>query len=206
MFENQKEKIYQQVTGSIEGAFDTVYQERKDFYKKPGNALPQTTSVDGIIAKYSYLNASISGASGLVPGPFGMLAVVPEIIAVTRNQIAMVYDIGVACGKEDSIDKELLMGIFVSATGSAVIGIFTYRGGQLLVKRASLRVIQKLVTILGGKITQQVLKAAIAKWLPVVGAAGMAAWSKYSTDEIAKKAVEIFSYQIQKSNENIETI
>jgi len=55
--------------------------------------------------------------------------------------------------------------------------------------------------MLAGRITQQALKSAISKWLPVVGAAAMAAWSNYLTRQVGKKADEIFQKEIIVSEE-----
>ena len=204
MSEDLKEKVTQKVTDALEGVFETVFVERQAHYQKPEISSPSLSSVDKLISNYAMMNAGISGAAGIIPGPVGMLSVVPEIIAVTRNQIAMIYDIGAAYGHEKSINKELLMAIFAAAAGSGTIGVLTIRGGQVLIRRASLRVMQKLITVLGGKISQQAIKAALAKWIPLVGAAGMAYWSKYSTEQIAKQAHAIFKLQIVQTEDEAD--
>nr|WP_176426190.1 EcsC family protein [Chromobacterium sp. ASV5] len=204
MTENIKAKMADKINEGLGEAFDAVYNERKKHYEIPSNTPPELSNLSKLVSNYSMVNAGISGAAGLAPGPWGMLAVVPEIIAVTRNQIAMVYDIGAAYGHEQKINRELLMAVFAAAAGGGTIGLLTIRGGQLIVRRASLRVIQRIINILGGKITQQALKATFAKWVPLAGAAGMAYWSKYSTEQIAKKAHEIFSMPITVSDEELE--
>jgi uncharacterized tellurite resistance protein B-like protein len=78
------------------------------------------------------------------------------------------------------------------------------QGSKVFVKRVSLRVFQKIIVILAGRVTQQALKSAISKWLPVVGAAAMAVWSNYLTRQVGKKAVEIFEKEIVLSEEVIE--
>jgi hypothetical protein len=196
MPDNLKEKMTQKVTDALEGVFETVFVERQAYYKKPKISSPGLNSIDQLISNYAMMNAGISGAAAIIPGPLGMLSVVPEIIAVTRNQIAMIYDIGASYGQEKSINKELLMAIFAAAAGSGTIGVLTIRGSQVLIRRASLQVMQKLISALGGKISQQALKAALAKWIPLVGAAGMAYWSKYSTEQIARQAHAIFKLKI----------
>lgn len=65
---------------------------------------------------------------------------------------------------------------------------------------------QKIIAILGGKITQQAAKSMAAKWIPLAGAAAMAAWSKYSTNKIGTKAVEIFSKEIVMEDNEIKEI
>lgn len=126
-----------------------------------------------------------------------MAAVIPEIVLVVRNQVRMVYEIGVALGKEKMITKEILAGIVVSAMGNSAIALFTHHGGRYLVKRVSLRVFQRVVQMLAGRITQQVLKSAVAKWVPFVGAAVMAVWTRQTTEKIGRKAVKIFRKDIE---------
>lgn len=122
-----------------------------------------------------------------------MLAVVPELILVIKNQIGLIYDIAAAYGQRNVMTKELAATVFVSGLGTSAGSLLTVHGGKYLVKRASLRVFQQIIAIMGGKITQQALKSTISKYLPGVGAAAMAAWTNYMTRQIGKKAVEIFS-------------
>ncbi len=62
----------------------------------------------------------------------------------------------------------------------------------MFVKRVGAQALQKIIVILGGKITQQAAKSMAAKWLPIAGATAMAACSKYSTKKIGTKAVVKF--------------
>jgi uncharacterized protein (DUF697 family) len=108
----------------------------------------------------------------------------------------MIYDIGVAYGKGEVLNKELLAGVLLTAMGTSAGALVVMQGSKVLVKRATLRAFQQILVILAGRITQQALKSAIAKWLPVVGAAGLAVWANYLTRRIGKKAVEIFEKEI----------
>ncbi len=132
------------------------------------------------------------------------IAVIPEIAAVTRNQLAMIYDIGVAHGRSKALTSELLAGVFLTAMGAGAGSLLFMHGGKVLVRRATLSAFQQVISLLAGRITQQALKSAIGKWLPVVGAAAMAAWSNYLTYKIGKKAVEIFEKEIVLSDEIVE--
>ena len=78
------------------------------------------------------------------------------------------------------------------------------QGSKVLVKRVALRAFQQIIAMLAGKITQQALKSAISKWLPVVGAVAMAVWSNYLTGQVGKKAIEIFEKEIVLSEEVIK--
>ena len=172
--------------------------------RKNPNNLPQLDSVSGLISSYTRNNAAISGGASLIPGPWGMAAVIPELTLVIRNQIQMVYDIGVANGKQAQLTKELLMGIFLTAMGSSAGSLLTIHGGKILVRRASLQVIQKIIAMLGGRLTQQVIKSTVSKWLPFVGAAAMATWTGYMTKNIGEKANELFKLEIEDDPQTLD--
>ncbi len=189
---------------ALDSAFDYVIENRSDYYRKNPSNLPQLDSVSGLISSYTRNNAAISGGASLIPGPWGMAAVIPELTLVIRNQIQMVYDIGVANGKQAQLTKELLMGIFLTAMGSSAGSLLTIHGGKILVRRASLQVIQKIIAMLGGRVTQQVIKSTVSKWLPFVGAAAMATWTGYMTKNIGEKANELFKLEIEDDPQTLD--
>lgn len=190
------ENIQNKISEKLQGVFSDVIVERTKYYNENPSKKPIRKDVSSIISNYSNLNASISAGAGLVPGPWGMAAAIPEIILVIRNQIKMVYEIGVANGQEKVLKPEVLMYIVSSALGQAGAAFATVRGTQLIVKRASLQVAQQFIKKLGGTITQKLIKSMASKWLPIVGAVAMGIWSKISTNSIGKKANEIFQNQI----------
>ena len=189
---------------ALNSAFDYVIENRSDYYRKNPSNLPQLDSVSGLISSYTRNNAAISGGASLIPGPWGMAAVIPELTLVIRDQIQMVYDIGVANGKQAQLTKELLMGIFLTAMGSSAGSLLTIHGGKILVRRASLQVIQKIIAMLGGRVTQQVIKSTVSKWLPFVGAAAMATWTGYMTKNIGEKANELFKLEIEDDPQTLD--
>ena len=189
---------------AINSAFDYVIENRSDYYRKNPSNLPQLDSVSGLISSYTRNNAAISGGASLIPGPWGMASVIPELTLVIRNQIQMVYDIGVANGKQAQLTKELLIGIFLTAMGSSAGSLLTIHGGKILVRRASLQVIQKIIAMLGGRVTQQAIKSSVSKWLPVVGAGAMAAWTGYMTKNIGEKANELFKLEIEDDPQTLD--
>ena len=188
------------------GVFELVVSDRSGHFAKHPDQIPDKKSVASIINSYSVTNAAISGGASLVPGPWGMVAVIPEIAAVIRNQLAMIYDVGMAYGKSKVLNKELLAGILITAMGSSAGSLLVMQGSKVLVKRVALRAFQKIIVLLAGKITQQALKSAISKWLPGVGAAAMAVWSNYLTRQVGKKAIEIFEKEIVLSEEVVEEL
>lgn len=194
----------QKITENLEGAFDYIIESRKEYFKGNPEQVPQLDSIARIISSSARNNAAISGGASLIPGPWGMAAVVPELTVVLRNQIRMIYDIGVAHGKKEQITKELLLGIFITAMGSSAGSLMTIHGGKILVRRASLRVIQKIIAMLGGRVTQQAIKSAVSKWVPLGGAAAMAIWTGFMTKQIGKKADQLFQLDIHDDPETLD--
>lgn len=197
MSETIAEKMQSELQGKIEDAFESVVKQKNEYYKKNPSQIPEKSAIGSLISSAALKNSAVSAGSSLIPGPWGMLAVVPELVVVIRYQIALIYDIAAANGKKDLMTKELAAMVFASSMGTGVGGLVAVQGGKYLVKRTTLRVFQKIVAILGGKITQQALKSTISKWLPGVGAVAMGVWTNYMTRQIGKKANEIFSSEIQ---------
>lgn len=191
------QKMEAEISGKIDEAFSSVIKGKNEYYHSHPDKVPELGSVGSLIGKTALANSAISGGASLIPGPWGMLAVVPEIVLVIRNQIDLIYDIAAAHGKKELMTKELAAMVFISGMGSGAGGLIVAHGSKYLVRRASLQVFQKMITLLGGKITQQALKSAVSKWLPGVGAVAMAAWSNYLTRQIGKKAHEIFSSDVE---------
>jgi len=202
--ENLAQKLQMQLAEKMMGLFDLVVSDRSKYYQNNPDKVPDPASVPSIISSYGNANMLVSGGISLIPGPWGMAAAIPEVTLVIRNQLAMIYDIGMAYGKGQVLNKELLAGIFLSAMGTSTGALLIMHGGTVLVRRVSLRVFQRVVILMAGDVTQRMLKSLISKWLPVVGAAAMAAWSSYTTRQIGKKAVEILEKPIEVEAEEIE--
>jgi len=137
--------------------------------------------------------ATISGGAALVPGPFGMLTLLPDIIGVWRVQAQMVADIAAAYGKTASLTKEqMLYCLFKHMFSQGLRDVVVRAGERYLVRRASLQVLQKLATMIGIKVTQRAMGKTIARYAPLVGAAGVAAYAFYDTKKVAATAIELF--------------
>ncbi|MCB5266661.1 MAG: TerB family tellurite resistance protein [Candidatus Cloacimonetes bacterium] len=192
------EIIQEKLSQGISDAIEKVSNEREEYYKNHAN--PNISEIANIVQSCSNKNAAISGGAGMIPGPWGMAASIPEILLVMKNQMAMIYDIAKAHG-HTKVEKELIIAILFGAVGNAATSLVVVHGQKIMAKRVGARALQKVIHILGGKITQQMAKSMAAKWLPVAGAVAMAAWSKYSTSKIGDKAIEVFSKEIEFEND-----
>ena len=201
-----KEKIQSELSERMLKVFESVAKEKTKYYQKNPDKIPNRENIKQIISSTGNQNAVVSAAAGVLPTPLGIAAAVPEINSIIRNQIGMVFDIGIAYGKTEFMTRELLASVFASSMGSSTIGLLSVEGRKVFVKRASLRVFQKIIAMIAGKITQKLLKSMISKMLPVVGAAAMGAWSKYSTHLIGKMAINILSKEIELEDEENDSV
>lgn len=201
MLSDIQEKISQGILDSV----SKVKKEKDAHYLANPAQLPDKNSIDLMVERCSNKNALISGGASLIPGPWGMAAAIPEIVLVSKNQIEMIYDIAKAHGHNE-INEGLILDVMLSASGQGATALVVVHGQKIVMKRAGARVVQQMVKALGGKITQQVAKSMAAKWIPIAGAAAMAAWSRYSTQKIGEKAKERFAITTIEYEEAVEEI
>ena len=141
--------------------------------------------------------ATISGGAALVPGPAGILTLLPDIVGVWKVQAQMVADIAAAYGKTATLTKEqMLFCLFKHMFSQGLRDVVVRSGERFLVRRASLHMLQKLATTIGIKVTQRIMGKAIARFAPLVGAAAVAAYAYYDTKKVAMTAIELFGSEI----------
>ncbi|MDD2382903.1 MAG: TerB family tellurite resistance protein [Sulfurospirillaceae bacterium] len=192
--------IQEKLSQGLSDAVEKVSNERETYYKNHSN--PSKNEISQIIQSYGNKNAVISGGAGMIPGPWGMAASIPEIVAVIKNQMSMIYDVAKAHGHQ-KVEKELIIAVLFGAVGNAATSLIVVHGQKIMVKKVGARALQNIIKILGGKVTQQMAKSMAAKWVPFAGAIAMATWSKYSTHQIGNKAIEVFSRSIEFENDEM---
>ncbi|MCP4750313.1 MAG: hypothetical protein GY866_05440 [Proteobacteria bacterium] len=191
------DRIQEKLSKKLIELFEFVVDEKKEFYERYPNKIPKSHGINDAISFYENQNAVISDSVGLIPGPLGMASALPEIGIIIRNQIRLIYDIGMASGKSDLLSKEALAGIFANALEPGANSLLSIQDDKVLIKKTSPEIFHKTINLIAGKITLQMQKSMTSKWLRFVGAAAMSAWSTYSTGLIGKKAEEILGREIE---------
>ncbi len=142
--------------------------------------------------------ALASGVIALPPGPIGWLTILPELIAVWKIQSQLVSDIAAIYGKRASLTQEQMIYCLFRHTAAQVFRDLVVRVGErVLVRRASLRVMQSIAEKIGVKVTQQALGKGLSRWIPVVGALGIGAYAYYDTAQVAATAIDLFERDIE---------
>jgi len=141
--------------------------------------------------------AATSGALALPPGPLGWITILPELTAIWKIQAQMVADIAGTYGKEAFLTREqMLYCLFRHAAAQAVRDLVVRIGERFLVRRVSLRVFQNIAKKIGLRITQRVIGKGVSRWLPLIGALGVAGYAYYDTGQVAQTTIELFRGEI----------
>jgi hypothetical protein len=145
--------------------------------------------------------AGVSGTAALAPGPFGLATLLPDLVVVWRIQSQMVSDIAAAYGVGATLGKEqMLYCLFKHAAAQAFRDVVVRTGERFLVQRAGALMLQSLAGKIGMKVAQRALGKTAARFLPLVGAAGVAGYAWVDTRQVADNAIELFSREVHLSD------
>ena len=188
--------IQEQLGGKFFELLESTFSDRKSDTE---NSKLTQAEIENLAAKYAQQNMAIAMASGLVPGPMGIFAAIPELAMTMKNQMAMIYDFSCGYDKESFLSKDLLLDIPIFALGGKTDLSSLQNQSNLLDSPAT--VLQDKATDLGKGIVEKNLKKSLVKFIPVGGAVIMATWAKMSTTKIAKASKTFFD-----DNENFEDV
>lgn len=170
---------------------------------EPAAANP-TARANSIIRHAALRSAGISGTLALPPGPLGMTTIVPDLVAIWNVQRQLVSDIASCFGKRAALTSEVMVYcLFRHGAAMLVRDLVVRMGERMLVKRAALRSIQKVLRKLGVRVAQRTVARAVSRYLPVLSALGVGGYSYYDTLNVGKTAVELFSKEIDMSYETL---
>ena len=142
--------------------------------------------------------AAISGGAALMPGPLGLVSLLPDIMGVWRVQAQMVADIAAVYGKTGTLSREqMLYCLFRHLLSHGLGDVVAHAGERFLVRQVSLGLLQKLAKSIGVKVSQQAMSKTIARYAPLVGAAGIASYAYLDTRKVARTAIELFGSEIE---------
>jgi hypothetical protein len=141
--------------------------------------------------------AFVSGTLSLPPGPAGWLTIFPDLMGVWKIQTQMVADIATAFGQEAFLTREqMLYCLFRHAAAQAVRDLVIRVGERALIRRVPLSALQRVVRKVGVRVSQRVIGRGVSRWLPVIGALGVAGYAYYDTGQVAHTAIELFGRPI----------
>lgn len=109
----------------------------------------------------------------------------------------MVSDIAAVYGKKSNLTQEqMLYCLFRYTAAQAVRDLVVRLGERVLVRRASLRLMQSIARSIGVRVTQRSIGRGVSRLLPIVGAVGVGGYAYLDTVQVAKTAMELFARDI----------
>jgi uncharacterized protein (DUF697 family) len=145
--------------------------------------------------------AALSGALALPPGVFGMLTVLPDLVAIWRIQAQLVADIAGLYGKDMQLTRTHMLYCLFRHAASQLTRDFVVRAGErFVIRQLSGGALRSVLTSVGISVTQRVAGTAASRWLPVVGAAAVAGYAYFDTLQVAKTAVRMLEGTVLEVN------
>lgn len=182
---------------------NAISRALRDFASKvpttsePPNLDP-VTRARKIVSNASAKAAAISATLAVPPGPAGLATVVPDLMAIWRLQQQMVADVAGCFGKTAQLSQQVMIYcLFRHGAAMLVRDIVVRVGERILVKRAGLRVIQKLLQKIGVRVTQRLIGKSIGRWFPIIGPILIGGYSYRDTKNVGDTAIETFRLEIQ---------
>ena len=184
-------QVKTQITGVLLDVVLSIPQS-----KEPASPIPDVRAAE-LIKKACRTTAGISGGAALVPGPLGLLTILPDMYAIWRVQSQLVADIAAVHGKLCALTQEQMLWCLFKHSAAHVAGDFVVQVGErYIVHPRSLQWMQKAVGFLGIKIAQRVLGKSLARYLPLLGAAAVARYAYMDTKKVGLAAEALFSKEI----------
>ncbi len=86
----------------------------------------------------------------------------------------------------------MLYCLFRHAAAHSVRGIAVRAGERVLIKRAPVFAVDTVLRRIGVPIARRIAGRGVSRWLPVIGAAGVAGYAYYDTMRVAGTTIELF--------------
>jgi len=196
-----KSDVASKIASAILGFIATTPTSRQRSSSSPGD------SAKKIANKAAATAATVAGTLALPPGPLGWLTILPEMVGVWKIQAQMVADIAALYGKTVTLTQEqMLYCLFKHSAAQALRDLVVRVGERVIIKHASLRVMESIAQKIGVKVTQRVIGKSLSRWLPIVGALGVGAYAFYDTAQVASTAIELFSQEIDPATSPQEAV
>jgi hypothetical protein len=140
---------------------------------------------------------ALSTGMALPPGPLGILTVVPDLVAMWKLQSQLVSDIAAVYGRSGALTREsLLHCLFRHGSAALMRDVVVRAGDRYLVRRSSLEALRRILAKVGLRVSDQVLRRSLSRWVPLVGALGVGAYAYYDTSKVAANAIDLFSHDV----------
>lgn len=164
----------------------------------PNDELEADGTPDEMIQLTAQKAFGISAGLGMIPGPVGIVAILPELTMLTKIQIELIYKIAKFYKKEQQLNYTLISLIFGNSLGVAIGSDFVKKvGPRIVIKAMTNKVVMEIAEKLGIKIGFSASAKAAGRWLPFVTAPVFGYFSMKMTEKIGKEADKLFASDLE---------
>ncbi len=164
---------------------------------EPVSVNPQKRAAE-IVRIAGFKAGAMSATLALPPGPAGMFTVIPDLVKVWQIQQQMVADVAACFGKSSQLNRQMMVYCLFRHGAAMLLRDVVARVGQrVIVKQASMRVIQQTLRKIGIHVTQKAVGSTLSRWLPAVGPILIGGYSLVDTRMVGKTAIDAFSREIE---------
>lgn len=165
--------------------------------REPKSDEPATRSRE--VAKSAAMKtAAIAGTLSLPPGFIGWATIAPEMYAVWKQQAQMVSDIAGVYGRTELLSREQMLYCLFGHTAAGAFRDLVLRAGErYLIRRAPVSALYAVVNKIAIRIAQRTVSRAVTRWIPLVGAIGVAGYIYVDTGKVADTAIALFQADVQ---------
>lgn len=143
-------------------------------------------------------SATTAGTLALPPGPLGWLTIAPELYAVWKIQAQLVSDIAGAYGKRNLLTREqMLYCLFGHTAAGAFRNLVIRVGERYVIRRAPLSALYAIANKIAIRIAQRSAGRIVTRWVPALGALGVAGYVYLDTGKVADASIELFSHDVK---------
>jgi hypothetical protein len=143
-------------------------------------------------------SAASAGTLALPPGPLGWLTIAPELYAVWKMQAQMVADIAGAYGKPELLTREQMLYCLFGHTAAGAFRDLVIRVGQrYVVRRAPLSALYAIGNKVALRVAQRSAGRVVTRWIPALGALGVAGYVYLDTGRVADTSIELFAADVR---------
>jgi hypothetical protein len=169
------------------------YKDEDDEMNSPDSRTPQEM-IDSAAARAF----RVSTVLGLIPGPVGIMAILPEVVAITKIQINLIHRIARYHGKSEEVNLEMVLLILGNVFGVAAGEALTRKAGTALVIRSvNSRLIKQIARRIGNRMVDTVAEKAIGRWIPMMSAPLFGYLSKSLTRRIGREANRLLTLDLE---------
>jgi EcsC protein family len=182
---------------TVQPVVDSIVDAVEDLVARVPPSREKTTDAPSTVAraiarKAAVRAAAVSGALALPPGVFGLLTVLPDLVAIWRIQAQMVADVAGVYGKEMQLTRtHMLYCLFRHASSQVARDVVVRAGERFVVRQLSGGALKSVLTSIGISVTQRVAGTTASRWIPVIGAAAVAGYAYFDTLQVARTAIRL---------------